>query len=284
VSKLQHNTRRGLSVFLVLIILTVAVLSAGCDELDRLKVKTGLKNSDFEYIREERVDKIVIQNMRDQGFKFVVTDQNAIKDLYDILSSGKKVSKKSSLQPDYVFEIYEGNNKVHRFKYVAGLDKKDGGNLYSNNQIYIISKRIDSDIINNFWNIRMPPNNFKQVYYGSIMKALDEYFQGKNKNEKIGINFKDDIDGARFILSTEVEEFKSDLNDKYKNAGIGNNDKDKYDVWVTIKTEGYKSTLYKATITFWNRKDKSEKIYYAYDNYNGAGWDIEVYKNKPGSF
>lgn len=126
-SKLQHNTRRGLSVFLVLIILTVAVLSAGCDELDRLKVKTGLKNSDFEYIREERVDKIVIQNMRDQGFKFVVTDQNAIKDLYDILSSGKKVSKKSSLQPDYVFEIYEGNNKVHRFKYVAGLDKKDGG-------------------------------------------------------------------------------------------------------------------------------------------------------------
>lgn len=283
-SKLQQKIKKGLSVFLVLIILMTSILLSGCDKIDELEVKAGLKNSDFEYIREGKVDKIVIQNIRDQGFKFVVTDQNAIKDLYDILSSGKKVSRKSSLQPDYIFEIYEGNNKIHKFNYIAGLDKKDFGNLYSNNQIYIVSKRIDNDMINNFWNIRMPPNNFKQVYYGSIMNTLNEYFRDKDKNKKIGINFRDDIDGSRFILSTEVEEFKSDLNDKFKNAGIGNNNKDKYDIWVTIKTEGYKSTLYKATITFWDKKNKSEKIYYIYDTYSGAGWDIKVYKNEPENF
>ena len=258
-SKLQQKIKKGLSVFLVLITLMTSILLSGCDKIDELEVKAGLKNSDFEYIREGKVDKIVIQNIRDQGFKFVVTDQNAIKDLYDILSSGKKVSRKSSLQPDYI-------------------------NLYSNNQIYIVSKRIDNDMINNFWNIRMPPNNFKQVYYGSIMNTLNEYFRDKDKNKKIGINFRDDIDGSRFILSTEVEEFKSDLNDKFKNAGIGNNNKDKYDIWVTIKTEGYKSTLYKATITFWDKKNKSEKIYYIYDTYSGAGWDIKVYKNEPENF
>ncbi|CAB1254275.1 conserved hypothetical protein [Clostridiaceae bacterium BL-3] len=281
---MQQKIKKGLSVFLVLITLMTSILLSGCDKIDELEVKAGLKNSDFEYIREGKVDKIVIQNIRDQGFKFVVTDQNAIKDLYDILSSGKKVSRKSSLQPDYIFEIYEGNNKIHKFNYIAGLDKKDFGNLYSNNQIYIVSKRIDNDMINNFWNIRMPPNNFKQVYYGSIMNTLNEYFRDKDKNKKIGINFRDDIDGSRFILSTEVEEFKSDLNDKFKNAGIGNNNKDKYDIWVTIKTEGYKSTLYKATITFWDKKNKSEKIYYIYDTYSGAGWDIKVYKNEPENF
>ncbi|MCI1968406.1 MAG: hypothetical protein LKJ35_07375 [Clostridium luticellarii] len=281
---MRQVTRKGLSVFLILGTLMSVMLFSGCNKIDELKVKVGLKNSDFEYIREGKVDKIVIQNIRDQGFKFVVTDQSAIKDLYDILSSGKKVSKKSLLQPDYIFEIDEGNNKVHKFNYIVGLDKKDLGNLYSNNQVFIISKRIDSDIINNFWNIRMPPNNFKQVYYGSIMSALNEYFQGEDKNKKIGINLNDDIDGARFILSTEVEEFKSNLNDKFKNASIGNNNKDKYDIWVTIKTEGYKSTLYKATVTFWDTKNESEKIYYIYDTYSGAGWNIKVYKNKPKNF
>ncbi|MEY7999380.1 hypothetical protein AB8U03_04065 [Clostridium sp. Mt-5] len=281
---MKKFTKERLSIFLILSTLVVAVLLCGCNKIDELEVKAGLKNSDFEYIRQGKVDKIVIQNIRDQGFKFVVTDQNAIKDLYDILSSGKKVSKKSSLQPDYIFEIDEGNNKIHKFSYIAGLDKKDLGNLYSKDQTYIISKRIDSDIINNFWNIRMPPNNFKQVYYGSIMNTLNEYFKDKDRNKKIGINFKDDIDGERFILSTEVEEFKSDLNGKFKNAGIGNNDKDKYDIWVTVKTEGYKSTLYKATITFWDKKNESEKIYYIYDTYSGGGWTINVSQNQPKDF
>lgn len=103
----------------------------------------------------------------------------------------------------------------------------------------------------------MPPSNFTEVYYGSIIETLNKYF--KDKDKKIGINFNEDIDAARFILSTDLEEFKSELTDKFKNANIGNNDKEKYDVWVTVKTEGYKTTLYKATIKFWDVKRKARR-------------------------
>jgi hypothetical protein len=116
------------------------------------------------------------------------------------------------------------------------------------------------------------------VYYGSIIETLNKYF--KDKDKKIGINFNEDIDAARFILSTDLEEFKSELTDKFKNANIGNNDKEKYDVWVTVKTEGYKTTLYKATIKFWDVKKKSEKVYYIKDIYENGRWNVTISEDK----
>ncbi|OAA86651.1 hypothetical protein [Clostridium ljungdahlii] len=283
--KLDKTIKKRLNIFIISCILIPVTLLCGCSKLDQLKVKAGLKNSDFEYMKQQgKVKQVIIQNTRDQGFKFVVTDQSTIKNLYDILSSAKKVSKKSSLDPDYVFEIDEGNNKVHKFSYIAGLDKKDLGNLYSKGQAYIVSNRIDNDMINNFWNTRMPPSDFKSVYYGSIMDTLNKYFSEKDKTKKIGINLKDDIDAQRFILSTEQEEFKSDLTSKFKNANIGNNDEDNYDVWVTIKTEGYKSTLYKMTVTFFDRQNQSEKVYYVQDTYSSGGWNKSISENKPNGF
>lgn len=270
--------------FFILIILICILLSCGCSKLDELEIKAGIKNSDFEYIKQGKVEEVTIQSTRDQGFKFVVTDSSTIKDLYGILSSAEKVSKKSSLEPDYTLEIKENNKNVHKFFYVAGLDKNEGGNLYNGKQTYIVSKRIDNEMINSFWNIRMPPSNFKEVYYGAIISTLDKYFKDKDKNEKIGVDFNEDVDAARFILSTDLQEFKSELVDKFKNANIGNNDMDKYDVWVTVKTEGYKTTLYKATINFWDVKKKSEKIYYIKDVYENGRWNITISEDKLDGF
>lgn len=270
--------KKRMNMFFILMILIGIFLLCGCSKLDQLEVKAGLKNSDFEYIKQGKVKEITIQSTRDQGFKFVVTDQDTIKDLYNILTSAKKVSKKSSLQPDYTLEIIESNNKSHKFFYIAGLDKDEAGNLYNGKQVYIVQKRIDNNIINSFWNIRMPPSNFTEVYYGSIIETLNKYF--KDKDKKIGINFNEDIDAARFILSEDLEEFKSDLTDKFKNANIGNNDKEKYDVWVTVKTEGYKTTLYKATVKFWDAKKKSEKVYYIKDVYENGRWNVTISEEK----
>lgn len=275
---------RSKNLFLLSLILLICIFSSACSKIDELKVKSGLKNADFEYIKEGKVKKIVIQSTRDQGFRFIVTDKKAIGELYDILASAKKGSEKSSLEPDYVFEIHEGNNKVHKFNYVAGLDKKDAGNLYSNDSIYIVSKRIDNDIINSFWNIRMPPKDFKDVYYGSLIDALNQYLKDKDKNKTVGINLKDDVDAGKFILSTDLEEFKSQLNSKFKNVSIASQDKDKYDVFMTVKTQGYKSTLYKATVVFWDKSEKSEKKYYIKDEYKNGRWSISISENKPDKF
>jgi hypothetical protein len=282
-----NNKLGGLIVFkkttLVLLVFLIMFCFTGCDSIDKLKIKVGLKNNDFEYIKDGKIKKIIIQNKRDEGFKFIVTDPEAINDLYDILSSAKEVNTKSSLEPDYIFEMYEKGGNVYRFNYVAGLDKEDDGNLYSDNKVYIVSKRIDNDIIKNFWNIRKPVY-FENVYYNSILAVLDEFIKN-NKYKSIGINFKEDLDVAKFILSTDLEEISIILKNNYANVEIENH-KD-YDIYMKVKTEGYKSDVYKAIMTFSNKEDSISKTYYVISRYKNEEqfWDINVFEDiKPEGF
>lgn len=278
--KVTNKISRSVILTLLLIF---SLCFTGCSRMDSLKVKFGLKNNDFEYIKQNKIEKIVIQNTRDQGYRFVVTDKTAIQELYEILSTAKEVKEKSTLKPDYVFEMHEAHDKVHKFNYVAGLDKKNGGNLYSDDKIYIVSKRIDNDIIKSFWNIRIP-KDFTDVYYNSILKVLNEYSKSAKNNKNIGINLSEDIDVAKFILSTDLEDFKSKLKDKYDNASLVEGDDSKYNVLMTVKTQGYKRLLYKSIITFYDRTEKSEIKYYIKSEYVNRSWNTKVYNSKPDGF
>jgi hypothetical protein len=254
--------------------------------LDQIEVKLGMKNNDFEYIKQGKIKKIVIQNTRDPGFRFVVTDQKAISELYDILSTAKEVQNKSTLEPDYVFQMEESPNKIYTFNYIAGLDKGDAGNLYSEDKVYVVSKRIDNDIIKSFWNIRKP-KDFAKLYYGLILNQVDAYSKSEGNGKSIGINIYDDIDVAKFILSTDLENFKSDLASKYSNAELinppasGQKAKD-YDVIMNVKTVGYKTFLYNCIVTFTDKKKNSEKKYYIQisDQYKDGRWSTKVYADK----
>lgn len=279
----MHIGIKKLNKIFLCISLIACLLLSGCSSVHEAEIKLGIKNNDFEYIKDNKVQKIVIQSTRDEGFRFTLEDKNAIEDLYDILSSAKSVKNKSSLKSDYIFEIYQGN-KIHKFNYIAGLDKRDQGNLYGDNKVFAVSKRIDNSIIQNFWTIK-EPKNFNDVYYNSIISAIDDYIKSQKKQGKsIGINLNDDVEVAKYILSIDMESFKSDLKSKLKNVEIISKDKQSYDIVATIKTEGYKLTLYKGIVTFWDKSNKSEKKYYIYDKYENAHWNIKVTDSKPGNF
>ena len=243
-----------------------------------IKVKLGVKNNDFEYIKQGRIKKIIIQSTRDKSFRFVVTDEIAIKDLYEILSSSKEVKEKSTLESDYIFEMYEGVDKVHKFNYIAGLDEKDGANLYSEDKSYIVSKRIDNDIIQNFWNIRKPID-FKTVYYDSILKVLDNYIKGEDKSKKILLDISEDNEAAKFILSTDLESFKSQLLNNF-NTVLLKDKNTEYDVLIKVKTEGYKATIYKSSVTIKTKLNEKEKKYYVVAKYENGLWNIETFEDK----
>ena len=272
----MHKNKNKLMIFSFIII--AAFIFTGCKSLDGIKVKLGVKNNDFEYIKQGRIKKIIIQSTRDKSFRFVVTDDLAIKDLYEILSTSKEVSKKSTLESDYIFEMYEGVDKVHKFSYIAGLDEKDGANLYSADKSYIVSKRIDNDIIQNFWNIRKPLD-FKTVYYDSILKVLDKYVNGDVKNKRIALDISEDNGVTKFILSTDLESFKSQLLNKYNTVLLKDKNTD-YDVLINVKTEGYKATIYKSSITIKNSAIEKEKKYYVVAKYDAGLWNIETFEDK----
>lgn len=267
----------------MVLLISMSLLLSGCTLVNDLEVKLGWKNRDFEYIKQNKIDKIIIQSTRDAGFRFIVTDKRTINDLYNILSSAKEVSEESTLDPDYIFEMHEGGDKIYKFNYIAGLDKKDAGNFYSDDKVYIVSKRIDNDIIRNLWNLRKP-REFAVVYYKSILSLLSKYNNDINKGSRIGINLSDDIDIAKYILSTDLEDFKLQLHEVMGNAELVSSNREDFDVLVTVKTYGYKSDVYKAIVYVQNKNDKSEQKYWIMNKHENGEWNINIYNEKPPTF
>ena len=91
-------------------------------------------------------------------------------------------------------------------------------------------------------------------------------------------------DRAKFLLSADLEDLQDSLKGKYKNSEIVKENKGQYDIFVTIKTQGYKSTLYKAIVTFWDKKDQTEVKYYIFNKYENGGWNVNIAKEKPADF
>ena len=157
-------------ILLALVGMFCMFILSGCEFTDNIAVKLNLKNNQFEYIKENRVDKIIIQNVRDSGFRFIVNDPSAIEDVYSMLSKGREVSEKSSLDPDYIFEIWIGD-EVKKYEYVVGANERSKGNFYDDEHIFSISKNLDNTIMQNLSFIRKP-RDFEYVYYQSILKVI----------------------------------------------------------------------------------------------------------------
>lgn len=257
------------------ILIITSIMLSGCSFIDNVEVKLNLKNQKFDYIKQNRVDKIVIQSVRDSGFRFIVNDSKAIDDIYGILSSGREVSQKSSLDPDYIFEIYNGD-EVKKYQYVVGENEKGTGNFYDENNVFSVSKNLENIIMENLSFIRKP-RDFNYIYYQSILKVIENQKDTLAKEGKVGIDIQGDTDCLKYIFSTDLEEFKKNLNKELPNSDLVNKNSDDFDTIVKVKNRGFNTTIFKTLITIENKKDKSSENYYVIAEYNyNKDWDIKV--------
>lgn len=262
------------SIIVLAVLVTASVILSGCTFIDNLEVKMKLKNEQFEYIKQNRVDKIVIQNVRDSGFKFVVTDDKAITDIYKILADGKEVSKRSALEPDYIFEVYIGE-EMKQYQYVVGDNDSDTGNFYDDDKAFSVPKNLENTIMQNLSFIRKP-RNFGYIYYQSILKIIQNKKDVLSKVNKVGIDINGDTDCLKYIFSVDLEEFKKNLNNTLPNVALANNDSGDFDTVIKVKNRGYNSTIFKTLITVENKADKSSDRYYIMAEYNYKDWDIKI--------
>ncbi len=263
------------SKFLIItFVVLVASLFSGCQLIDNGMVKLGLKNNDFEYIKENKVNKIIIQSTRDAGFRFVVTDKNAVNDIYNILSSGKITEEKTELDADYIFDIYIGED-VKSYKYVVGFSENDIGNFYDEKNSYLISKNLDDTIIDNLSFVRKP-RDFQNIYYNSILEVLKAEKERLGKGNKIGVNIAGDVDCLKYVLSVNLEKFKKDLDKVISGTELVNNNIENFDTVITVKNRGYTSKLFKTTITVDDKKNKVYGTYYVQGTYEGKDWSINI--------
>lgn len=269
----MRKTAKGL-ILTLLIILSFSLTS--CGVVDSIKTKFNNDNSYFDYLEGDKIDQISIQSMRDKSFKFLVTDDKSITNMYDLLSKAKTSEQKSELQPDYIFEIKMGE-EVKTFYYVVGAYE---GNFYDDTQSFTVSKRLDEGILQNLSIIRKP-RDFEYIYYNPILeviKKLDETLD--YSNSKVGIDINSDIECLKYVFSTDLESFLTKARKTAPNVELVNNNEENFDVILRIKNRGHSSTVYKSNITVEDKKNNKEYYYYIVGENEYKEWNINVYYSK----
>lgn len=260
---------------LVSVFIFICMSLTGCGLIDTALVKVGFKNTDFDYLLQNKVDKIIIQSSRDAGFRFIVNDQSAIQNIYKILSKGNIKDEKTSLDPDYVFEIYMGD-EVKSYNYVVSVDERGVGNFYDENNSYLVSKSLDDSITQNLSFIRKP-REFEDIYYNSILQVLelkkDELSKGDNK---VGIDITGDVDCLKYMFSVDLKKFEKNLDKVVAGTKLINNNSEEFDTVISVKNKGYSSKKFRTVITVDNKKDKVYETYYVVGNYEYKSWDIYI--------
>ncbi|WP_293976540.1 hypothetical protein [uncultured Clostridium sp.] len=259
-------------IILIALIVLVTPLS-GCSLVNDVAVKLNFRNEKFDYIKQNKVDKIVIQNVRDSGFRFIVNDTQAINDIYKILARGKECAEKSSLDPDYIFEVYIGED-VKKYSYVVGQNSNRIGNFYDEENAFSVPKNLENTIMQNLSFIRKP-RSFEYIYYESILKIVESHKDVLSKG-KVGIDISGDVDCLKYVFSSDLEDFKKNLSKLLPDVDLVNNNSNSFDTIIKVKNRGYNSTTFKTLITVDNKLDKSFESYYIIAEYNYKDWDINV--------
>lgn len=246
---------------------------SGCTFLNNLAVKMNFRNDKFEYIKQNKVDKIIIQNYRDKGFRFIVNDTKAIDDIYSVLANGSIEEEKTILDPDYIFEIWIGDD-VKKYNYVVGSESHFIGNFYDDENIFSVSKTLENTIMQNLSFIRKP-RDFKYIYYNSIMKILDKK-KDSLVNKKVGIDISRDANCLKYVFSVDLEEFKKNIKKIIPNCEIVDNNVEDFDVIVSSNNRGFSSTIFKTLIKVEDKTEKSLENYYISAEYIFRDWDILI--------
>lgn len=266
----MKKTTKGL-IAVLLMILSVNLTS--CSVIDSIKSKFKGNNGYFDYVGSGKVDQISIQSVRDKSFKFLVTDEKAILNMYNLLSKAKVSESRSDLQPDYIFEITMGN-EVKQFNYVVGAYE---GNFYDDEMSFTVSKRLDEGILQNL-SIISKPRTFEYIYYEPILDIINNLSNTLDyANSKVGIDIKDDVACLKYIFSTDLESFLEKARKKAPNIEIIDNNESDFDIIISIKNRGYSSTQYKSNITVEDKKEKQQYYYYVVGENEYKEWNIDIY-------
>lgn len=271
-------TRKAKVTLLSIFLVTMTILG-GCNPIESIEKKFGIRNEYFEFLNNNNVSKISIQSTRDPGFKFIVTEDSAIKNMYQLLAKSKVSESKSTLEPDYIFEFQIGE-EVRNFYYVVGSDE---GSFYNDNDIFTTSKRLDEGIIQNLSFIRKP-RDFDYIYYQSILDVLNVIKDKiKLSDYNIGINIQGDIECLKYVFSIDLKSFLEKARKIAPNIDLVKNNDENFDLVITVKNRGYDSTNYKTKITVNDRIQKYTDEYFITAVNEFKEWNIKVSEanNKP---
>ena len=261
---------KSIKYIITLLLLTLSFSLVSCNFIGNIKNE----NNYFSSIKSKGIDEINMQNIRDKSFKFLVSDEKSIQNIYSLLVNAKQSTVRSDVEPDYIVEIVFGD-EIKQFNYIVGDYE---GNFYNDEVSFTISKRLDESIIQNLTIIRKP-RDFEYIYYNSIYDVLEKLSNEVNiSNLKVGIDIKEDKDCLKYVFSKDIINFLDKSKKIAKDIKIINdNNENDFDIILSVKNRGYNTTKYKSNITIEDKVNKTERYYYIYGENEYKEWKIDVY-------
>lgn len=262
--------KKKICITISLIVCLIGLISCSSSNI---KENSDAEGNYFDKIKNNGIDSISIQSVRDKSFKFLVTNDTSINNMYNLLSKAKESEVRSELDPDFIFEIQSGD-EIKSFNYIVGSNT---GNFYNEEISFTMTKRLDEAIMQNLSIIRKP-RDFEYIYYNPILDVI-KLNEENMKDKKIGINFSEDIDALKYIFSSDIENFLEEARDITKDIEIVKNNASEFDYVITIKNRGHDTTIYKTNIILNNNETKLEYNYYVFGEYEFKEWNYDVYEN-----
>lgn len=266
-------------IALVAALLAFLVLFTGCVAGEALMERYGLRNGDFEFLKDDDFRSILIESTRDPRFRFIVTDPMTIREIHQSLSSARGMEEPSRLEPDYVFEFQFADGAVRRYHYVAGLSYQGGGNFYGEDAVYRVADRIDNTLIRNLYSLRKP-KFFERVYYDSMVELV-RLVEAQHSGT-VGVKIHNDMEILKFQLSVDIERFRENL---LKEGAYLLAEGQKSDLVLDVKTQGFTTTVYKAVVQLTKGAEVSQP-YYIYGRFQGdlGKWETVISDTRPEGF
>lgn len=222
-------------------------------------------------LQDKKVDRITITNSGYAG-KYTIKDNKSTERFIGYLEKTKVATVNPNLTPDFIFDIYNGENTIATYKYIAGVTDSDQANLIDEKgKIYKVSRNIEDLFLKRI----MKKNNLKNVpeYYISLITQIIEKHNIK-EGSKVVADIGGDTSVTKSITSVEQRSILNSIS-KNKIQVMFPSENKTADYKIAIKTDTYKNSSSETKITVTDKNNKATR-YEALGNYKHGEWEFHI--------
>lgn len=250
-------------LIVLLIFISMLILSSCSGGESAEEVKKTLQN--------KHIERITITNSGYAG-KYTIKDQKSMERFLKYLEKAKVAKENPNLTPDFIFEIYGGENNIATYNYIAGITDSDEANLIDKDgKLYKISRNVEDIFLKRI----MKKNKLEHVpeYYVALITKIVEK-QNIKEGSKIVADIGSDLSVTKSITAVEQRSILNSINKD--NIKVMFPDENKAaDYKIVIKTSKYDSTSCEAKVTVTDKKNKATR-YEVSGNYKGGSWEFHI--------
>lgn len=217
------------------------------------------------------VDRIVITNTRG-GVKYTIIDDKSINRIKNIIIRGKDAEVESKLDPDFLFEFYEGKTIVASLNYIAGISDKKTANLIGDKSgIYHVSTMIEDEFVKRIMKTNVNEN--VPEYYISLLEKVIESSTIEAGSEVV-VDMSRDYTVTKYILSVDQKRILDSINKKDVTIKLPG-ETESPDYTIKVNTDSYTDTQSETIVSVTN-KDNETTDFYLEGTFDGEKWSYYI--------